>query len=758
VTISVDGGDNHDDMDGGASQMLSLNSIQEYTISSQRFNSNYGGASGAIINTITNSGTNTNKASLFFLLQNNAFSKQPFAQKQAGINEPSSSRIHFGGTLGGAIKKDKTHYFFSLERLQQTSQLVTNSYGIFPGEDGPHDVELRNTQLFAKVTTILNSRQNLMIRYAYQNFSDIYDAHSFYTPDAWATSKNTAHSILAGHTFIYRPNMLNEFIFQYSRFDNEVLANSDSATILFPNSVVSGRNPEAPQQSKQTKIQFKDEISYNRMLAKHSHTFKAGFNFIFEPKLEKAFMGGIDIPQYSMLGNSIDSPVTNILIMNGDLSASNKNNQFSFYIHDDWRISDKISMNLGFRYDLVTGFELDQASSVIFQALAAQSTYNEEYLQIFKQSAVGKNDTNNFQPRIGFTYDVRGNGLVIIRGGYGRYYDFPYLNSNYLYPRAALGEYYIQYFNYNENGITNPDGSFWKIGEPLPPNQVPDPLYVVRDIGSTEFKVPYTDQVSGGFEYQLKKDLSMEADYVYSKGNDQFIAFRFNGLDQQKNSRRFPSLSPYARIWYAAGFYTYKGIHLTVHKQFSHNFELYGTYNISRVTGNVLAGSDNWNTGSPIICSDCLIDFKDPQATVQVGPLNTDALHRISIAGIFQLPYDIQLSVFGRLHSAFPYNNFSVVDLNGDGFNYDIPDSYTHVNENRGEWFNQIDIKVTRDFRFKKYRIEAMLEIFNIFNGKNATGFIGNSDSANYGEPTIWAGDPGYFEQMLAQLGVRVEF
>ena len=80
-----------------------------------------------------------------------------------------------------------------------------------------------------------------------------------------------------------------------------------------------------------------------------------------------------------------------------------------------------------------------------------------------------ENDKDNFQPRIGAAYDVRGNGKDVIRGGWGIYTDFGYTNSNVLFAAAdATGSGFGQVFSVDQPaGIRNPDGSFYRAGQPL---------------------------------------------------------------------------------------------------------------------------------------------------------------------------------------------------------------------------------------------------------------------------------------------------
>ena len=99
------------------------------------------------------------------------------------------------------------------------------------------------------------------------------------------------------------------------------------------------------------------------------------------------------------------------------------------------------------------------------------------------------------------------------------------------------------------------------------------------------------------------------------------------------------------------------------------------------------------------------------------------------------------------------------MDLNHDSYNFDLPSGVSHVNALRGDSFSQLDMRVSKAFKFfSNYGVELIGEVFNVFDSKNAVGFIGNRTSSKYKQPSAFAGDPGLGEQRLAQLGLRVTF
>jgi len=141
------------------------------------------------------------------------------------------------------------------------------------------------------------------------------------------------------------------------------------------------------------------------------------------------------------------------------------------------------------------------------------------------------------------------------------------------------------------------------------------------------------------------------------------------------------------------------------------------------------------------------------------GPLNTDARHRVTVAGTYTFSHDVVVAGTLRARSATPYNIYAGVDLNGDGFVIDLPSGVANINSGRGSAFSQIDLRGSKLFRFGGARsIEALIEVFNLFNATNPAGYNGNQRSATFGQPRTFAGNPLQGEQRLAKLGLRFHF
>ena len=223
------------------------------------------------------------------------------------------------------------------------------------------------------------------------------------------------------------------------------------------------------------------------------------------------------------------------------------------------------------------------------------------------------------------------------------------------------------------------------------------------------------------------------------------------------DQRRFPQFSNF-RLWYGNGRASYDGVNLGVHMR-GEKFELQGFYTYSKAKGNVLAGADEFritDAGSQADVGgsrrDVSVDPLDPLCNACFGPLYTDARHRVTIGGLYHLPWGVELSGMLRYHSAFPYTFFLTSDPNVDGFAYDLVPG-DHVNSRRGHAFSQLDLRVSKELTFgDRFGLELLAEVFNVLDAKNP------AVPDRFGNYTTYAGDPLQGEQRLAQLGVRLRF
>src|SRR3954466_7309627 len=477
VNYQIDGGDNNDDAVGGLLQLYPLEAIQEFNFITQRFKAEYGRSNGGVMNIVTKSGTNNVSGSFFESFRDKSMNARTETEKLGGVDKQDYRRNQFGGSFGGPIARDKAHFFFAAERTQQDTLQAVNTQGLFPNLDGVYTVPYRENILTGKVTANLNAAQYLSVRWGRNNNSQPYGASPSNTPDNWGDSLNALNSINLNHNWVLGGSRLNEFIFQYADFANNIASRSSAPNQTFLNGVTTGANVNTPQTTEQQKYQFRDDFSWHKTgWGGLGHDFKVGANFINEPRLFITFNTGKGATFYTHIDNNINGPISQVTISDGDSSANIPTRQFGTYIQDDWRASDRLTINLGLRYDIVTGIHFDQSKNPDYLAVvnaAKAGKFNSlpapvaELMNHFAETP--RNDKNNIQPRIGAVLDVRGNGKDIIRGGWGIYTDFGYTNSNALFAASdASGSGFGNVFNVSSpNGILNPNGTFFTVNDPL---------------------------------------------------------------------------------------------------------------------------------------------------------------------------------------------------------------------------------------------------------------------------------------------------
>lgn len=777
VNYLIDGGDNTDDTIGGALQNFSLESVQEFAIQTQQYKAEYGRSTGGILAVVTKTGTNEFHGSVFGFGRDDSLNARTQTEKNQGIDAQPYQRYGYGASVGGPIVRDRAHFFATYERTDRETAYTVDTDGLIPSQDGVSTtLPFDDTLIGAKVTANISATQFLQVRFGYQKNSDKYGASPLNTPDFLGTVNNKYSTILAGHTAQLGSTALNEFLFQYSKFDNTISPDSKNPTIYFPGGVKSGQNINTPQSTHQVKYQFKDDFSFAADIAGQRHDFKFGVQYIHEPTLGGDFSTGVDAPLFSLLRDEIGSPVTDITQFGGLFVDDTPVDQYSAYIQDDWRPNDRLTVNLGLRYDFWDGFDLDQRSNPIWQTLSTQTTFNEFYLRDFQggKGGVLENDTNNFGPRLGFSWDVTGRSKTFVRGGWGIYYDFPYTNATILFPAAAVqSNYGVIYNNSNSSGIRNADGSFFQPGQPLPPNQLSGlASNPPNEVASPTLATPYSRQASIGFSTELTDWLGVSIDFVTIDYRD--IPFRFranpridvngNGLVDDDEPRRFNDFANF-RIWYGGGEADYDGVNVGIRARVSQKVTLQGFYTYSDASGNVIAGADEFRLSDLgfqpdlAIGRDVSVNPLDPLCNACFGPLNTDARHRVTLGGTWLAPFGITMAGMFRYRSATPINIYDGGDLNADGFRIDLPPDVDHVNSGRGDSFSQLDLRLSKEFKFTDtVGLEVIGEVFNVLNEENPAGFVGNRSADNFGQPSFFAGDPAQGEQRLAQFGLRVRF
>ena len=798
VNYQIDGGDNNDDTVGGLLQLFPLEAIQEFNFLTSRYKAEYGRSNGGVMNIVTKSGTNDYRGSFFELFRDNAMNARTETEKRTDVDKQDYRRNQFGGSFGGPIARNRAHFFGAIERTQQDTTQAVSTEGLYPGLDGIYATPYRETLFTGKATANVTPNQYLSVRYGRNQNSQPYGATPLAAPSNWGDSDNRFNSINVNHNVSLGGSRLNEFVFQYADFSNHISARSNDPFESFPNGVTIGQNPNTPQSTAQKKYQFRNDFSWHAAgMGGLGHAFKAGANFIHEPRLFITFNTGKGVVQYNHLTDDVDGPLSGVILNDGDSAANIPLKQYAAYIQDDWRVTDRVTINLGLRYDFIKGLQFDQSQNPNY-VLAQQLGAAGRFANVIGYENFGKSpadDKDNFQPRVGIAWDVRGDAKDLIRAGWGIYTDFGYTNSNVLFPAAdASGSRFGTVFTAtNTSGLRNPDGSFYRVGQPLSnlaSQNEAGGLPLFGQWVDPRLEQPETRQLSLGWSHEVAANTVVTADYVRIDGRHLNVRPRLNvriGGVRRFGDIAFSPNSSATRAAISRGKSEYDGLILGLRRRLTNGVDFTGSYTLSRGRSTIGTAGDELDTR---YVQDATNPFDDPR---MLGPnRRTDARHRITASATLQLPMQFRVAPIFIYRSALPVYLGEGVDLNADGEINDLPEravafdgfddngvarvkdigACSTINCGRGAAFSQLNLRVSRTFRIgSRMNLEAIGELFNLFNAINPNNFertvssvvqtvrlVGGAENSNYMQPSRFAGDFQQPEQRVGQIGFRFTF
>ena len=238
----------------------------------------------------------------------------------------------------------------------------------------------------------------------------------------------------AQHTWVMGNNKVNELRFEYSRrgllYNYASQApNGSSVAINIPGYAFFGREPFSTLRRTEQRYQVTENFS----LTKGTHNFKWGVDINYLP-LTADFavnFGGL----YNFGSVTLDSSLPSLSPIQaygaglpqyfvqgvGNPHASFSNKTFAGFVQDSWRVTPRLTFNYGVRYDVELTPQFTPATTI------SQQAYEE--LNITKGVP---RDYNNFAPRVGFAWDMFGQGKDVLRGSYGIFYDHPLLGLVFL--------------------------------------------------------------------------------------------------------------------------------------------------------------------------------------------------------------------------------------------------------------------------------------------------------------------------------------
>jgi carboxypeptidase family protein len=670
------------------------------------------------------------------------------------------------------------------------------------------NLERQDNQFDVKLNHAVSANNQMFVRYSYEQ------THRYLPPanphgDAGQTFGHgtgdvKAQGISFNDTHTFSPRWLNEFRFGWSYIAitglptdyggnlaqeagipgvNLNQSTSALSQMTFQNIRNLGSNGNQPLITNMGTFQFTDNVTH--ILGRH--TFKLGGSvalrkrevlnadtivgqFVFNNNQTSNCAGQ---PSSCTLNGNTGFDVASFLL--GYVGAKNRNlfdaktytetkPEYSLYLQDDFRVSSRLTLNVGLRWDvyppyvevnnLQSNFDESTGKFVVASDDAVIGTTKVgRYLQSYSKG--------DLAPRFGFAWDARGNGKTIVRGGIGKFWNVsgggtssskaqnpPFLQSTALTPSP------------NSRGVNLTLSS----GLPPPPGVDPNraPAGATRSIFDVNFRDAYTENWNVNVQQQLGKDYMFEVAYVGSRGRQIVLKGDPNqarpvvGVTDANVNRPYAKVSPALRALgqsQSRGTLDYNALQVKFQRRFANNFSFLNAYTF----GKTIDLTEDNETG--------LLNAYD--LAYNRGVSSYSVRHTLSSNWIYELPVGRdsklggwQLSGILYLRSGLPFTvtqtqgvastgtgnrpnlvgnpvlSNPTIDKWFDPAAYQIvPDTtgtYGNVGRNTLEGPGQfnIDLSLLKRTKFGKVGSELRIEAFNVLNHPqfaNPNGTIGNA-------------------------------
>jgi hypothetical protein len=761
--VSINGMDDNDDVVGGMLLNVPEDSVQEFQVATNRFSAEMGRSGSAVVNVVTKSGSNTLHGSASFYERDKTLqASNPIFNPTGGLTEPvnqspSFRREQYSGTLGGPLVRDRAWWFGAFEYRDQIGGAVVGTRNLAMQRI---DTSFASVPLTDPMGTVrgdwkVSDRDTVALHYSVERLgadgtSSFLSGQPIGSSSQRQNLANHFQTFQASWTRTLTANLLNRASYSFNNFINATTPLAAAPELDFP-SIADGSSYRVPQQTRQKRSQFADNLDWirgrhNLHLGGEFQRVGADFNLgVFQSGAiefvqdfaDKDRNGdGIVDDRDLLFAVAIRSgvPQAPLVIPNAD------NNYTAAFIQDDWRVHPQLTLNLGLRY------EIDSDVNNV----GHYSQINPILLPFFQGTR--HKAANNWGPRVGFNWATK-NGLASVHGGYGIYYDRVTLEIVSL-ERGLDGRALPINVSLGSANMLDPDGNFIPGVTPTYPNSAFSGPVIPGAGGAAEginiidnnLRNPMVQQFNLGVQYSFAKDWVLKVDGVHNLGTHFIIGVPLGSVFNPASGgpETVTDLQSAANTHYDA-------LWAVVDHRFSNHFQFHSAYTFSKSLN--YANYDQIPFGYPPV---------DPaNLHREYGFAPNDQTHRLVLQGTTDLPFHFHFSPLWTYGSGVPMDI-----LLGDGSGNRVPEIGRNaggrqfrsgaqlntylaqlnaagaVNGSLGtplpmvspsarfnDTFNSFDLRLSRDFHLsERVNVQAFGEVFNLFNKNNILG----ASNANY--------------------------
>jgi outer membrane receptor protein involved in Fe transport len=761
--------------------VVAQDTVKEFQVVTSGFAPEYGANGGGYVNVVTKSGSNTLQGNVFYFTRDDSgaadLERSPldkFNGRTTPISVSEFERNNWGLSIGGPIKKDKTHFFFSYDDTERTEPrantlqtvgaydaILARGFdslvaGYTRNSDGTATLlytrDVANTILFGKIDHQFSDSFSGSFR---ANLTD-YERISGYS-DEESEKLEDSQSIVASVVSLHGNNAVNEARIQLAEDNLDRLSSRVGepveAQIRF-RSRSEGRDEVGkfdflPIFVTEEKLQFQDNFSY--LLGNHDLKFGVDYS---KDDLAQLFAGSRDGRyDFANVQAFLDNVDIGVRIYFGDVQFPNYDEAqelIGLYAQDTFRPSENWTVSYGLRFS---------------------GTYNPSGLDHLLPEARKIPDDENIEPRFGFTWTPGGAGNAVVRGGFGVFHG----RTPSLIFASQIQENGI-YPNFGRVFVSPGDIGHVPLGTPID-NENP-PLGVIPSVGfvDPDFKDAEFTRFNLGYEREFGTEgWTGGVDVIYAEGSklqtnidiNRTVTFDANGRPVNSSTRPNPNFDEQLTRQ-SIGESEYTAVTLKVGKRFNGRYQMQAHYTWSedmdsdsneRSATGVTASINGTNRG-----------LWDPR--YDWGLSDKDVENRLIVSGFVVLPLDFKLSGIFENRTGRPWNlTDSGVDFAYCGFGrlgFDCPPdkvvladgSLSGRNTERSESIQTLDLRLSKFFEVGKYTFDVFVEMFNIFDDQAfevSQGFS-NDTERDPSEPTFGLASSRVNDQQQTQFGVRISF